>query len=515
MLLVVSIAIAHRDTAVVDRHGQFVPLSIVDDAYIYARYGRNLLRGGGLVYDPQEPTDGMTSVLWEGVVVTILAAGSRLERWLPVVGNVSLVLLLLLGCAFLGRRHAGWWAVAIMAAAAWNPVVSFHAAFGLETELWTLLLVAMLTTLFEWGERPIGLVISGLLAGLATLARPESGLWMLVAAASLLLTHRLRWRGAAIFVGTWGASVLPSVAARWWYFGVLVPNTFHAKVSGDATALAFGVQYVWGFCVQQAPLIITFLLASWMVRHDRAGRLIAVLAAAQTLYVILVGGDYFPLYRLLEPVVFLLYLQVGLAVPRLIRRGTPAGSVVTVLAVLVVAAGTAHVYLHEVRNRVIRDTTQRAVHHVDELLAAYLNAGLPPGESVAVLLAGHLPYLLDAPVIDMLGLNSRTIAREGHAGPGYPGHRQAGTQYVLQRRPAVIYGVRETPPPVPLPAVEELQRSPEFAALYRPVHICVPDGTGRWAELAFHLRRDLPVPSGGIENDEPRRPCRAFQGGVA
>ncbi|MCX7878834.1 MAG: hypothetical protein N2510_09400, partial [Ignavibacteria bacterium] len=36
----------------------------VDDAYISYRYGRNLMEGNGLVYNPGEKVEGYTNFLW-------------------------------------------------------------------------------------------------------------------------------------------------------------------------------------------------------------------------------------------------------------------------------------------------------------------------------------------------------------------------------------------------------------------------------------------------------------------
>lgn len=503
-LLVGVACIVHRETAVPDGKGGFVPLVIVDDAYMYARYAKNFVSGHGLLYDPLEPTDGITSPLWQGVIVAVLAVRGEIETWLPAIGSASLVLLLLVGTAFLVRRGAGWWSVLLMAAAAWNPGVGFHSSFGLETVPRTLFLVAGLVIFLEAGSALWGIALAGAFLGLGTVTRPDSGLWMLLLTGCILIdppSDRLsRGRVAALFVASWAIVVAPTVAFRLWYFGVLLPNTYNAKVVLDLLSLELGARYVIGFAWQQAPLVAAFLAASWIVRSDRAGRTIALLAAGQAGYVLFAGGDFMPLYRFLHPLAFLFYLQVGLAVARLRVRRSPSSRLVAACAAVLLLAGSLRLYGQMVSLGLLRATVATTDRHERDVLATVLNR-LPEGESVAVLAAGYLPFQLNVPVIDMLGLHSRRIATSGQVGVAPPGHRRFGTQYVLSRKPAVVCDLGISSERFSIPAAEDLKQSSTFAARYRPVELCVADGPGRWTKVSFYLRRDLRLPRGGFESN--------------
>jgi hypothetical protein len=206
-----------------------------------------------------------------------------------------------------------------------------------------------------------------------------------------------------------------------------------------------------------------------------------------------------PLYRFLHPVAFLCFLQVGLAIARLAESRSRAAILLPLAAAGLVLSSSIALYAEMVRMNLVRASVAAPDRHERDLLATYLNGGLPAGESVAVLAAGYLPSQLSAPVIDMLGLHSRTIATSGQTGRAFPGHRRFNTDYVLARRPAVICDLKIFTPAFSVPAAEALKHSSEFARLYRSVEVCVPDGTG-WAKLSFHLRRDLAIPRGGFDS---------------
>lgn len=68
-----------------------------------------------------------------------------------------------------------------------------------------------------------------------------------------------------------------------------------------------------------------------------------------------------------------------------------------------------------------------------------LRAAVPPGTRIALCPVGALPYHSRLPVVDMLGLTDRHIARVApDRSYAYPGHQRHDGAYVLARRPELV-----------------------------------------------------------------------------
>ncbi len=150
----------------------------VDDAYITFRYARNLATGVGLVYNPGEWVLGTTTPLW----AMLLGALYRLGLTdLPTTATVlsalfdgaSAVLL-----AFLGLRLGlgAFGAAALGAAWAMNPLSVAFAVGGMETSLFVLCTLGVLT-IATAGR----FTTAAGLAALVTLVRPEGVLLAAIA----------------------------------------------------------------------------------------------------------------------------------------------------------------------------------------------------------------------------------------------------------------------------------------------------------------------------------------------
>ena len=69
----------------------------------------------------------------------------------------------------------------------------------------------------------------------------------------------------------------------------------------------------------------------------------------------------------------------------------------------------------------------------------WLRAHAPPGASVACVPIGAVSYYSGLPVIDMLGLTDKHIARAPLAtGDGWVGHEKRDGKYVLSRQPTFL-----------------------------------------------------------------------------
>lgn len=99
----------------------------------------------------------------------------------------------------------------------------------------------------------------------------------------------------------------------------------------------------------------------------------------------------------------------------------------------------------------------------------WLRDNYPDTTRVATNGAGSLPYFARLPVIDMLGLTDRHIARAVPDRSQWTGHEKGDGAYVLRRRPQIIIlgGPEGSEEPWPFPGDRQIAASPAFRAVYR------------------------------------------------
>jgi len=198
------------------------PLTI-DDAYITFRYARNLADGLGFVYNAGQRVLGTTTPLYTIVLAAIYQLGGvdvpRVSLILAASADAATTLLLIWLGNRLGSGRA--WAALLGALFALSPLSITYAVGGMESSLFTLLVVGAAAA--DVDERP---GLAGLLAGLATLTRPEGLLIAaLVLGRHLVARHLPPRRAIVAFL----APVLPWVVFACWWFGSPIPQSVSAK----------------------------------------------------------------------------------------------------------------------------------------------------------------------------------------------------------------------------------------------------------------------------------------------
>ncbi len=151
----------------------------VDDAYISFRYARNFARGLGLVYNAGERIEGYTNFLW-----TVLLGGGiklgldpdLLAKWLGAgftLGTLGMVYLL-------SNRLRPLSVVPCVAnwLLATTTVTLGYAVFGLETAMFTFLVLAGIWLMLQEEDRQAPMPWSGLVFGAAGLTRPEAPMYL-------------------------------------------------------------------------------------------------------------------------------------------------------------------------------------------------------------------------------------------------------------------------------------------------------------------------------------------------
>jgi arabinofuranosyltransferase len=461
-----------------------------DDTFISFRFVRQWTHGNGLVFNIGEYVEGYSNFLWLVLLAAADLLGYDLLIASKVLGVICTALSLAITWRFSTRLLPGSYLAALpplllitsVPFAAWTMG-------GLETPLFALLLVAaayrFTPELADSAAWPLSAVALALLG----MTRPEGAIAFPVAAAyrawSLYRDRRRPTRRdfiwAAVFVAIYGGYFAWRVS----YYHALLPNTVYAKSMGlHPRAFIEGVYYVgdfflkhlgWGLAVLLGPLA---LLHS---RRDDVGFMVAVVAAYLALF-IYAGGDIQELHRFFAHIYPLLVLIVGCGLyelsaimggrlsPRTRERLTAAVVLALLLSEIFLTLQVRLLAQHY-------DTAPR-----DELIR-YMRAKLKPGDTVAVIDAGFLPYSmpLDVRVLDMVGLTDAHIA---HLPVRLPGGLLArnnafgkwDVDYVLQADPLFVQVNLLTSPEAPHRETNwigttELVNDPRFREKYKYVEL--------------------------------------------
>lgn len=472
----------------------------VDDSFISYRFSENLAGGQGFCFNPGERIEGFSNPLWVLLLAGFSSLGLNLSAGDWVLPLAAKLLSLLCHAAIfwmivrwaMRSRCSGY---ALLGGMAWMVAASANtvwAVSGLETMLHSLLLVwAALSWSDLSGEsrlpaRPAALTVALLLL---VLSRPEGAMFGVV----MLI---LWWWHERKTVGRtsrgWKTAVLSFVfliAAvtlfRWIYFGDLLPNTFYAKATGSLLfRLRHGAQYLATALLTTGGWI--WILALWHDR-DKSGFARAApqfLIAAQTLFIIYVGGDWMQASRFWATVVPL--GVVGLVRFLNVRRNWIETTLAEVksrwrapVAVAMLLGATALQAIAFDRILFMQndyfvsgfrrlDLFPSAAHYD---AAMKIRSVVEPDAVVAVAEAGLIPYMTRVRTLDCHGLLDRGMA-------SLPGlmHQKATGGAVLARKPDYI--LMEALPANPDTSsfeqwrgyVKDLYYSKEFAEKYHELY---------------------------------------------
>lgn len=265
-----------------------------DDSFIYFRFAHNLLSGDGLVYNPGEYVEGISSQTWI-LIASSFAMFSSLElafsfKLIGVFFAAALILLVGQTMILLPVKRS----VAIIAAIVAGLTLTFDPGFriwavsGMETTMYGFLLI-LYVFVAAWRtvqDQPLSQCF-GLyaIAAVIVFSRPEGFAYFIafhgIAVFSDLLTARAR--AADILLPAPLAFSLQALVLcfglRYLYYGAWLPNPVTAKTGTTLTLriMMQGVEYIGGFASQPLPLIsigaTVLLIAGSLVllaQHARA-----------------------------------------------------------------------------------------------------------------------------------------------------------------------------------------------------------------------------------------------------
>lgn len=452
---------------------------LIDDTFISLRYARNLADGYGLVFNPGEYVEGYTNpsfVLLSALCFSIGLDPILVTRLLSLVA-AGLVLVLVRGFENMGPRSSDRSLAPLFLIA--GPALAYWSIASFETIPFTALLLAALWAMWNEGLRGAGHASVWLWLALAW-TRPEMPFLFAVSTVAFALADlgsgdrpRSIARRHAINAAWVIAGTLPLLLWRLWYYGELVPNTFHAKVTGGSEQFLTGLRSLglWAGAYPLHALAGSFALALAAPRLRRELTAhpyvpaIALIALAHIAYVTAVGGDFMPYYRFFQPTLALGSLLLAWTIAIASRHLAPARRAWIPVAALALTLTTSHATTQRIVAFVSHRTTTNGI-RVGEMFGAEL----APTDWIAVNTAGAIPFYSGLPAIDMLGLTDAAIAKRETfiISTGWAGHRKGWGRYVLERRPKRIlwYNTAGDREPFYL-GDHELAESPIFQLFYR------------------------------------------------
>ena len=414
-----------------------------DDEMISMRYARNLAEGFGLVWNPGERVEGYTNFGFTVMMAAIHALGAR-DAVAPLI--VKLVNLVLASAVLMltdrlatavGVRRGVARPVVLLTLALCLDLV-YWSSNGFETTAVTAAFLGALVTMLQRSRaqpeaEPVGLFGALALASIPVLRGDGLHVWAGAAFVALAVS-RTRARTAWVL----GASLIPAamhLAFRHAYYGDWFPNTYYVKTVGLDRPLVRGLSYSVRFVTCYAvPLF--FALAGAVRGRGRRASLLLLAFVPTTLYVLRVGGDSenFPHARFYAHLVPVL-LVVAVASVDALRRTSLATRAIAQGAVFVATVAAIGVRSTDTLRAVV-STNGRAAEQV--ALGVYLREHAYPTSSVAVYMAGIVPYVSRLRAYDLLGKTDAHVARLPYY-PGSPiGHGKVDPEYTLGHHPDFV-----------------------------------------------------------------------------
>lgn len=436
-----------------------------DDSFISMRYAERLLEGEGLTWTDGERVEGYSNLLWVLALAAVSAFGVDMldgARALGVACFVVCMAAIALSCHPKSFADRKFWAAAVgVTSMALTGTVAVWAIAGLEQPLLAALVTSgIVLTLKNLRERDAGAhgdtvradlrawLAPAICFGLASWTRPDGPLFAGVIAGLLFVVptpYRGLRRGALVIAAITGAFVAAQLAFRLAYYGEWVPNTARAKIAWSTQRLHEGFDHVVAGYTGLWPLVLLTLSGLPAIFKDARVRLHVLLplgsAAVWSLYVLVVGGDFFAAWRHFVPAVALLALAVTQSLSywaeRLERKFWWAlGSSVALLGALL----TMQLRDEGVKNAIYERWEWQAP-PIGALLRRQFGEQAP---LFAVDSAGCLPWFSKLPSLDMLGLNDYYLAHNPPPDMGTHdlGHELGNGYYVLSRKPdIVLFGI--------------------------------------------------------------------------
>lgn len=439
---------------------------VADDSFISFRYVDRFLEGKGLTWTDGKPVEGYSNLLWV-LVIAFFKKITGGELWLIALcvslacTVISLWLLLKVTARITDyNKTALTWAAALFVLSA--PIAIWING-GLEAPLVMVLLIAGIERLIMLPASGGKTIMAGTWLGLLALTRPDGILFTWAISLGLIFFYSIEDTAAgnatkkslagkliSILFGHIKPLLLLNIIAilfyvaqlayRLNYYGEWVPNTALVKIGFTKTRVIKGSVYVGRMLLVYIP----FLLLALVVTKRAASKYRASLAWLATvilipsLYLALIGGDIFPGYRHVLPMIPLLCIFSSIVVMLARERwfNRPFTYIGVTAVVLIIVFAIQFKDYHNKDGKIERWEWDAMA--MGETIGKGFIQSQP---SIATTAAGALPYYAKLPALDMLGLNDYYLPRHPPKsfGTGFLGHELGDAGYYMQQSPDIFF----------------------------------------------------------------------------
>lgn len=411
---------------------------MMDDAFIFFRYAENFSDGHGFVYNPGERVEGCTSFLWL-LILSVAALFNYDLLWFSKIINSFLCAALVYMVANSHRhieRFDAFMSSAAAAVAFTSGIFAPWLSSGMEVPLFSFISMAAYFYTIK-AETKLEYGICGVFHAMTLIARPE-GIFLAAPAMLYLYWNHKRRKDYGIYVSLFKLALIyaPYFLWRYFYYGSLLPNTFHAKVGLGLSQLARGAGYFYDFFNAAAPLLILLSAAFFFVIkrrfEDRHITLLGIYAIMNIIFVIAVGGDFMYGFRffahLIPPLAIISVYALSMIFKSAVRFKTAV--------VIVIIYGLIQFYVHP---EICGISNSSPVEFGREA-GLFLKSEAASDALLAINTAGIIPYYSKLRTVDMLGLTDRHIATSpvDNFGAGPAGHEKGDGEYILNKKPDII-----------------------------------------------------------------------------
>ena len=275
--------------------------------------------------------------------------------------------------------------------------------------------------------------------------------------------------------------------------GEWVPNTAFVKMSPSLAHISSGLQYVTGGLVSLLPISALAgagFICGLVVEQTRKKTLFLFIPTLVWLgYIAFIGGDIFPAWRHIVPIIPFLGLGLATGTGWLVRRSQRLSPYIIFLLVSILLVWYARSQMSNQQNlNAVRETWEEYGRVVGLMLKRGFGARQP---LLAVEPAGAVGYWSELPALDMLGLNDYYIPRHPPAnfGTGWIGHELGDGEYVYSQSPDLLlfclpWGGDEAC----YLSGKQMQQNPHFNQDYTPVYFMTK--RPYFAETLIFVRRE-------------------------
>ena len=431
----------------------------VDDAYISFRYGKNLMDGHGLVYNPGEYVEGYTNFLW----TVITAPFTKIKSVDISIFALSLGLIFSIINIFILTRITRQFsdlfpvkpAYLILLPAIFFVIddsIAFWAIGGMEFPMYTLFILAAAYYYFKINDKPNNYIIMTVFLMLCTLTRPEGNMIFVITMFHFLLFRKSikSWGKKFLMISMYyGLFALVYYGFKYFYYGQIIPNTFYAKgVTDISMNLLLGFKYL-ALCIGTRLYIFIFILfvPFKKVYKDFKQSYLLLFTIVYIMYILFVGGDWMIANRFFVPIIPFLYIlsAIGLvyAINKIISIGPRYEAVKYKIANIGIPFLSALLFfvtlsLLEYKELIINDENFKYEYQWS-MFGKWLKMNVSPNTVIAVGPAGKIPYYSELYTIDMWGLNNSYISKTSSKRL-QAGHKKFNFEYVLSLNPEFIIG---------------------------------------------------------------------------